>query len=172
MHTGSQQSMNYTRWAARGAFLLQPRTSAQGSTLQQMGYARIGRRSLIGELTLHRVRAGPRRRASAKMAPGRQPSQHDRSNRREESRRVGAVGKRGLRRHAAAVDAQRRASITRPIVSIVWRPTSQNRAQTQSPAPENRGLRSHRCSSRRCCQQGTHWHLTGRQQRRQQHFLY
>jgi hypothetical protein len=41
---------------------------SQGSTLQQTGYARIGERSLIEETTLQRVRCGPRRRASAKMA--------------------------------------------------------------------------------------------------------
>jgi hypothetical protein len=34
----------------------QPRSDAQGSTLQQTEYARIRERSLIGELTLHRLR--------------------------------------------------------------------------------------------------------------------
>jgi hypothetical protein len=71
------------------------------------------------------------------MALGGRPSQHHRSGRRERSRC--AVGQRGLRRHAAAVDAERRASIciTRPIVSIRWRPTSRNPAQTQAPAPKS-----------------------------------
>jgi hypothetical protein len=92
----SQQSMNYTHQTARrtwprprypSAFLRQPRSGAQRSTLQQAGRAGFGERSLIGELTLHRGRPGPRGRASAKMAqPARQPSQHDRSGRREESR--------------------------------------------------------------------------------------
>jgi hypothetical protein len=71
----SQQSIDHAHWAAEGmhsmwpapryryapsAFLRQPRSGAQGSTPQQTGYTRIGARSLIGEFTLHRVRAGPR----------------------------------------------------------------------------------------------------------------
>jgi len=39
-------------------FLRQPRSGAQGSTLQRAGYARIEERSLIGELAHHRVRVG------------------------------------------------------------------------------------------------------------------
>jgi len=68
---------------------------------------------------------------------------------------VGAVGQRGWRRHAAAVDAERRAITTRPIVSIRWRLMNRNPAQTQSHAPKSRRLRSRRCSRRQCCQRAT-----------------
>jgi hypothetical protein len=69
-------SISNSATAAQWRTFVGPRSGAhvQGSALQQTGYARIGGRSLIGELTLHRVKAGPRMRASAKMAPGRQPS--------------------------------------------------------------------------------------------------
>jgi len=43
-------------------------------------------RSLIGELTLHRVRVGPRRHANTGTASGRQPSPHYRSSRRDGAR--------------------------------------------------------------------------------------
>jgi hypothetical protein len=64
-------------------------TAAQwrtGSTLQHTRDARTGGRSCIGELTLHRVRVGPRRRTNEKLAPARRPSQHYRSGSREGAR--------------------------------------------------------------------------------------
>ncbi len=156
LHTSGGKEGRGQRRGTRQAFLRQPRCGAQGSTLQQTWYARIGERSCIGELTLHRVRADPRRHqrdsggwhlgggpvSTTAAADGRGP--------------VGAVGQRGLRRHAAAVDAERRASITRPIVSISRRPTSRNPSQTQSPAPKSQRLRSRRCPNRQYCQRATH----------------
>jgi hypothetical protein len=52
------------RRGTRRAFVRQPRSVAQGSTLQQTGYARIGERSCIEELSLHRVRVDPRRHST------------------------------------------------------------------------------------------------------------
>jgi len=115
-------------------------------------------RSLIGELTLHPVRVGrlagmptriwhlgTGRARTIAAADGMGP--------------VGAVGQCGLRRHAAVVEAGRRASTTRPIVSVRWRPTNRNPAQAQSFAPRRRRLRSRRCSTNQWCQRVIHWHL-------------
>jgi hypothetical protein len=63
MHTGSQQSMNYTHWAARGAFLLQPRTSAHCA----------GQHTAANRVRAH-WGAQPHRRAYAAPSEGR-PSQ-------------------------------------------------------------------------------------------------
>jgi len=128
----SQQSMNYTHRAARGdvaasaaipAGVSISATAAQWRTRQHTAADRVRAhrgRSFIGEVTLHRVRVGPRRHANTKMALGRRPSPHSTAA-ADGMGSVGAVGQRGLRRHAAAIDAGRRASITRPIVSVRWR---------------------------------------------------
>jgi hypothetical protein len=62
-HTSGGKEGRGQRCGTRQAYLREPRSGAQGSTLQlqHTGYARIGGRSCIGELTLHRVRADLRR---------------------------------------------------------------------------------------------------------------
>jgi len=84
----SQQSMNYTQRAAMGGRgqRLDSRAVALRAAHRSRQGSRAWGRSLIGELTLHRARAGPRRHANTGMAPGRRPSPHYRSSRRDGAR--------------------------------------------------------------------------------------